>query len=163
MNFVPEAARNLALAYDLAAYKLLDELDTTNSISPKTGMVKPSVLGPICGAVVLTSLSIEIALKALLQRHVGTVPRTHDHLKLFGALPPEIQTLAQDGYRRTAELRNKNSGGSQPLELLDVLAATKDAFQSWRYVYEPTELPRCMDISTATSAAHTLMHMSDTI
>ena len=159
MSFAPDAALNLAKAYELAAYKLLDELDTSNSISQKTGMVRPAVLGPTCGAIVLTSLSIEIALKALLQRHVGVVPRTHDHLKLFRGLPPDVQDLAKDRYRRCAEMRNKNSSRTEPVDLLEVLAATKDAFWSWRYVYEPAEVPRHMDISTAASAARALADM----
>lgn len=156
MTYSPEAAANLANAYELAAFKLMDELDAENPISPKTGLVRPSVLGPVCGAAVLISLSIEIALKALLKKYGGKVLRTHDHVRLFYALPKDVQDRARAHYKATALMRNKNSKGNEPLELTEVLTATKDAFESWRYAYEPAELPRHIDLSVSATAARVL-------
>lgn len=149
MSSPAEAATNLAKAYEWAAYKLLDDLDFRNTKKTKSGMVHPETLGPIIGAIVLTSLSIEIALKSLLLKHNGKAARTHDHVKLFNALPNFVQESLGQRYRRMAETRNENSGGNQPLDIIAVLTATKDVFLSWRYAYEPTELARHIDISTA--------------
>ena len=156
MTFAPAAAANLAKAYELAAYKLLEDFTVPNPATGKDGLVRPSVLGPICGAAVLTALSIEVALKALLKKHTGRTSRLHDHVKLFELLPIDVQQEIRVDYRQTAEIRNTNSGGDQAMELTDVLAATKDVFSSWRYVYEPTEIPRSLNLDTAATVARVL-------
>jgi hypothetical protein len=156
MSSPAEAATNLAKAYEWAAYKLLDDFDFSKTMKTKSGMVHPATLGPIVGAVVLTSLSIEVALKALLLKHHGKALRTHDHVKLFKALPADVQRNLEQRYERIARTRNKNSGGSQTIEITAVLAATKDVFISWRYAYEPTEMARNVDISTAACASRVI-------
>ncbi|MBN6103546.1 HEPN domain-containing protein [Xanthomonas sp. CFBP 8703] len=156
MSSLAEAATNLAKAYEWAAYKLLDDFDFSNTKKTKSGMVHLATLGPIVGAVVLTSLSIEVALKALLLKHHGKALRTHDHVKLFNALPTDVRRNLEQRYARIAKTRNKSSGGNQTVEIAEVFAATKDVFTSWRYAYEPTELARNIDISTAACASRVI-------
>ena len=163
MTFTAEAASNLAKAYELAAYKLLDDFTVADSLIGKDGLVRPAVLGPLCGAAVLTALSIEIGLKALIKKNTGKTSRLHDHLKLFHLLPERIQQSVRSDYRFTAELRNKNSGGNEPLELTDVLLSTRSVFISWRYAYEPITTPCSLDLSTAATVARILASHYNTL
>jgi len=121
MTYSTEAASNLANAYELAAYKLMDDLDDENSNNHNTGFVRPSVLGPICGSAARVSLSIEIALKALLEKHRGKVLRTHDHVRFLLAILKGVQDIARDRDKANALMRKRNSKCNEPLELIEVL------------------------------------------
>lgn len=163
MSSPAEAATNLAKAYEWAAYKLLDDFDFSSTKKTKSGMVHPATLGPIVSAIVLTSLSIEVALKALLLKYHGKVLRTHDHVKLFKALPTDVQRNLEKRYARIARTRNENSGGNQTLDIGQVLAVTKDIFISWRYAYEPMVMACSVDLSTAACASRAIAEEADAV
>jgi hypothetical protein len=113
-------------------------------------------------AVTNMALAIELILKAMLILTNGSAkPRTHDLLKLFNALPPELQESIEREYKerggestsaeaRSLEFRFYPVGTSlsaatlidlrsklvQKYDLRSVLENERDAFVIWRYMTE---------------------------
>ena len=142
------SALDIATSFEIAAISLLRDLDTDKSISEQTGLIRHDVLGPLCGAIVLSSLSIEIALKSLLEKHGITFPKKHDHIILFNLIPMPIQLMLQDRFYVTAVNYNQNG----PTDLREVLESTRDSFIQWRYIHEASKLIK-IDISSVLIAA----------
>jgi hypothetical protein len=87
------------------------------------------VMGAASGAVVLQTLALELVLKVRLARS-GIEPwRTHNHTELFAKLPPVEKTAAETRYQARRHPSMKQSLG-------DVLAASAELFEKWRYMHE---------------------------
>jgi hypothetical protein len=113
-------------------------------------------MGDVVACATNLGLAIELYLKGLLARRGLEVPKVHDLAALFDALPePErtyIEILFMDQMPDTLRILNGRSwsftlakGAEETpqwdqsyrsLALPDLLARSKDLFQSWRYVFE---------------------------
>src|SRR5450755_3061589 len=75
---------------------------------------------------------------------LGNAPREHDLKRLFSKLPLETQTKIQGVYelkylanaKKFTEMMHETRGIEGPATRDEVLDASKDAFEHWRYCYE---------------------------
>jgi HEPN domain-containing protein len=91
--------------------------------SAKMGSPFEGGVFPLRSAVVTLAFSIELYLKYLAARTLGAPVKGHDLSYLFGALPQTVRDAVGTHYAH-----------SRPIT--EVLAAHKDAFIEWRYIYE---------------------------
>ncbi|MGA2440949.1 MAG: HEPN domain-containing protein [Tepidisphaeraceae bacterium] len=99
----------------------------------------PYKIAPI---IAMCAFSFELYLKCLIVLDGGAPPRLHDLEKLFAQLNPRRKAEVEEKYdeeRRTSPL----SGGDD-YSANRVLARSKEAFESHRYIYE-FENPRSAD------------------
>ena len=91
-----------------------------------------NLIMPLPASVVCYAFSAELLLKLLLQITNGNVPRKHNLMELFNALPDNCKKLIRASYEKKA---------SKPGSSLDYdLSVLGPAFVDWRYVYEAESL-----------------------
>ena len=104
----------------------------------KSGQDYVAPLGYLLSSVVLRSLSAETTLKALQMLTLGYFIKTHDLLKLFNRLQPDVRYDIGIVYQRCAQALSTehptviNAGNS----IENVLENHRFDFEEWRYVYE---------------------------
>ncbi|MBM3118309.1 MAG: HEPN domain-containing protein [Chloroflexi bacterium] len=128
---------------------------------PKIGVIKETSaqamsneLGDLVACATNLGFAIELYLKALLIQLDLRVPQTHDLRTLYDKIPQPVRTVIQDVYgtKWPEQLRflpyHRVTLATGPLKepqwdvykvspsLPDLLARSKDIFQSWRYVFE---------------------------
>ncbi len=116
----------------------------------------PNELGQLVACATNLAFAIELYLKALLTLSDLPVPQTHDLRALYDAIPQPVRAVVEDVYDTKAPEQVRQLHGHAsftlakgPLEkpvwddhtrvraaLPDLLARSKDLFQSWRYVFE---------------------------
>ncbi len=124
-----------ARSLDWIAQQLSNALNGRD-IDPSQGYVAP--LGYLLSSVVLQALAAETALKALQMLKLGYFVKSHDLLKLFKQLQPDMrdgisithQTLVQAFNTENPTTINVKSS------IEDVLRKHRRDFEEWRYVYE---------------------------
>lgn len=122
---------------------------------------QPENIGKLITASTNLGLSIELYLKGIALMTKGSATITHDLLTLFKDLPEDIQNSIEQRYRRrfihapkpklraidfyisrqnqlpaNAEKRAPILSKVDQQDVSKVLEVEKDAFQTWRYVYE---------------------------
>ena len=124
-----------ARSLDWVAQQLSNALNRRD-IDPSQGYVAP--LGYLLSSVVLQALAAETALKALQMLKLGYFIKTHDLLKLFKQLQPDMRDGISITYRALAQALNTESPTAIDPEssLEDVLRRHRRDFEEWRYVYE---------------------------
>lgn len=130
MSFDPKTASQLAEGLNESGLHLFRRIHGS-----------PNMLAAICSSAVLLSLSVEVGIKALLEKHSGKFLRSHDHEELFRALPVPVQNELSGRFRSEAIAETVYGAGAEPPKLEAVLAQTKNTFEVWRYVYEPGAKP----------------------
>lgn len=128
---------------------------------PRIGVIKETSaqamsneLGDLVACATNLGFAIELFLKALLTQLDLPVPKSHNLRALYDAIPQPVRTLIQDVYdTKWPEQLHRLPHHSftlamGPLEeprwdvykvsssLPDLLARSRDIFQSWRYVFE---------------------------
>jgi len=128
---------------------------------PRIGVIKETSahamsneLGDLVACATNLGFAIELYLKALLTQLDLPVPQVHDLRALYDAIPQPVRALIQDTYdtKWPEQLHHlphhRFTLAKGPLEepqwdpykvspsLPDLLARSKDIFQSWRYVFE---------------------------
>jgi hypothetical protein len=117
--------------------------------------VMPDEMGDLVACATNLAFALELYLKALLTHLNLPVPRVHDLRVLYDAIPRTIRTLIESIYDAALPDEVRRLGGhvsftfakgspEEPqwddykvsLALPDLLARSKDLFQSWRYVFE---------------------------
>jgi hypothetical protein len=117
--------------------------------------VVPDELGEIVACATNLAFALELYLKGLLKLLGQDVPKGHDLGKLYGAIPPAVRTVIESTYddalpgevrRLRGHVSVTFAKGSMrvpqwndynvSLALPDLLARSKDVFNSWRYVFE---------------------------
>ena len=140
MNFDENSAANTAKGIFIASQHLLKSLQSILESGVPTkalnGTVSPEVLGRVCGSAVLGGLSIEVALKALVKKELGTAARGHEHDSLFEKLPPETQNRIVARFNKARAAHNRDNKSKIEQSLPEILGATKHCFEQWRYLYE---------------------------
>jgi len=125
-----------ARCLQLAARKMSE--DTSEGIAD-TGDGTLLFCGNLQGQVILLSLALEIALKALISEESGKVCRTHDLLTLFRHLKPDTQRLLEEHFdagRPGYDPINVAVGVWEWESLPNVLSRNRDAHTEWRFFYE---------------------------
>lgn len=140
------------------AKSMMEWLNDSLTENRSTGApFNPYQFGLVCGSAVLSGLSIELSLKALVEKHTGQLPHGHNHVTLFSKVPESIRENAAIRYE---ELRKKyNARNISQLEgnLEAILNLTKDCFVSWRYIHEPKSSKVSFPYSAANLAAIALI------
>ncbi|WP_415203795.1 HEPN domain-containing protein [Pseudorhodoferax sp.] len=106
--------------------------------SEQIGLISHDSLGRTCGIVILSSLSIEVALKSLLEKHGKKPPKTHDHIQLYDLVPADTQEMLQDRFEVTAITQNPIG----PTNIRSILESTRQSFEHWRYIHESPRLSK---------------------
>jgi HEPN domain-containing protein len=133
---------------------------------PKIGAIKErssyamsSELGDLVACATNLGFAIELYLKALLTQLDLPVPQVHDLRALYDKIPQPVRALIESVYDtalpdqvrqlygRVSLTIAKGPIGEPPrddytkvsLALPDVLARSRDLFQSWRYIFEFTQ------------------------
>jgi HEPN domain-containing protein len=88
-----------------------------------------------------TAFTAELLLKTLLHRDSVTPPQTHDLQKLFRKLRPvhaqKVKEVFADEKEKWPYIpKIEAAAPHMRFEVDQILAATKDAFENWRYPYE---------------------------
>ena len=124
-----------ARSLDWVAQQLSNALNRRD-IEPSQGYVAP--LGYLLSSVVLQALAAETALKALQMLKLGYFIKTHDLLKLFRQLQPDMRDGISITYRAVVQAFNTANPTTNNLEssIEDVLRKHRRDFEEWRYVYE---------------------------
>jgi hypothetical protein len=97
------------------------------------------------------SFAIEIYLKAIIS-HLGVEPKnTHDLLKLFNSLPNKVGSNLEAKFNKSPKSHVGKVGcfhlhsnpnlelSNKEFDIKSILLSSKDAFVTWRYLYENTE------------------------
>ena len=95
------------------------------------------------------SFAIEIYLKAIIS-HLGTEHKnTHDLLKLFNSLPNKVRSKLESKFNKSPKshlgkvgcfhLHSNIEPSNKEFDIKSILSTSKDAFVTWRYLYESTE------------------------
>jgi capsular polysaccharide biosynthesis protein len=99
--------------------------------------IPPEVaFGRMAASAVLQALAIEIVLKAIAQKVGKPVIKAHNHVKLFAALPTDIQAACRARYQARTEAATVTDKASLLADLDRVLAVSATVFLDWRYLYE---------------------------
>ena len=90
-------------------------------------------LGLILSSNILLPLTAELALKGLLQRHKGRseYERTHDLLKLYQSLPPEVQSRLTERFQQLIEGPRAYTDSAT---IQEFFATHRNDFERWRYL-----------------------------
>lgn len=132
------SALDTAISLEKAANSLLRDPPVEILPSEESGLISHDALGKTCGIVILSSLSIEVALKSLLEKHGKNPPKIHDHIRLYDLVPSDIQDMLQDRFEVTAITQNP----SGPTNIRSVLESTRQSFEHWRYIHESSRLSK---------------------
>jgi hypothetical protein len=146
-----QAALICGEAFQRLAAEFIPKID---AIKKTSAQVMSNELGDLVACATNLGFAIELYLKALLTQLDLPVPQTHDLRTLYDKIPQSVRTLIQEVYdtKWPEQLRHlpqhKFTLATGPLEkpqwnvykvspsLPDLLARSKDIFQSWRYVFE---------------------------
>ena len=152
--YISQAALVCAEAFQKLAEKLIPRIWTV-----KEGITQamPDEMGDVVACATNLAFALELYLKALLTQLDLPVPQVHDLRSLYDAIPQPVRTLIESVYDAARPDDMRRMGGrvsftysKGPLEeapppwddynmslaLPDLLARSKDLFQSWRYVFE---------------------------
>jgi hypothetical protein len=153
---IKERDAQMALVCGEAFQRLAAEfIPRIGAIKEEFALAVSDELGDLAACATNLGLAIELYLKALLT-HLGLpVPQVHDLRDLYDATPQSVRALIEDVYDtkwpdQARQLRGRVSFtvARGPLEeprwndykvsptLPDLLARSRDIFQSWRYVFE---------------------------
>ena len=128
------------------------------TIKEKSSQAMSNELGDLVACATNIGFAIELYLKALLTQLDLPVPLTHDLRTLYDAIPQPVRELIESVYDTALPDQVRQLYGrvsvtiakgplKEPpwddytkvsLALPDVLARSKDLFQSWRYIFEFT-------------------------
>jgi hypothetical protein len=139
-------------AFQKVAEKLIPAIWT---VKEGATQIIPDELGEVVACATNLAFAIELYLKGLLVQLGLDVPKLHDLEFLYGAIPQSDRTLIESIYdvALPEEVRRLNGHVSftlakgapespwrndygASLALPDLLARSKNIFQSWRYVFE---------------------------
>jgi len=157
-----ERNRQAAFVCAEAFQKLAEEfIPRIPLIKTKSSQAMSNELGDLVACATNIGFAIELYLKALLMQQDRRVPQTHDLCTLYNAVPQPVRALIESVYDTFLpdQLHQLHGHASftlakGPLEeplwddhaevslaLPDLLARSRDIFQSWRYMFEysPTE------------------------
>lgn len=147
-----QAAFTCGEAFQRVAEELIPEI---GSIKERPSQAMSNELGDLVVCAANLAFAIELYLKSLLKLLDLNVPQTHNLRALYDSIPQSVRTIIEDVYdtkwpEQVRQLRGRVSFtlAKGPLEkpqwedytvspaLPDLLARSKDLFQSWRYVFE---------------------------
>jgi hypothetical protein len=147
-----QAALVCGEAFQRLAAELIPRI---GAIKEKSAQAMSNELGDLVACATNLGFAIELYLKALLTHLDLPVPQVHDLRALYDAIPQPVRALIEDVYDtkwpdQARQLRGRVSFtlARGPLEeprwddykvspaLPDLLARSRDLFQSWRYVFE---------------------------
>jgi len=150
-----QAALVCGEAFQRLAQELIPKI---GAIKEKSSQAMSSELGDLVACATNIGFAIELYLKALLTQLDLPVPRVHDLRTLYDAIPQPVRELIESVYDtalpdQVSQLYGRVSVtiAKGPLEdprwddykvspaLPDVLARSRDLFQSWRYIFEFTQ------------------------
>jgi len=125
------------------------------AIEEEPAQAMSNELGDLVACATNLGFAVELYLKALLMQLDLPVPQVHDLRALYDAIPQPVRVIIEDVYEakwpdQARQLRGRVSFtlARGPLEepqwddykvspaLPDLLARSRDIFQSWRYVFE---------------------------
>jgi hypothetical protein len=129
------------------------------AIKEKSSQAMSNELGNLVACATNIGFAIELYLKALLTQQNLPVPHVHDLRTLYDAIPQPVRELIESVYDTALPDQVRQLYGrvsftiaKGPLKeppwddhakvsvaLPDVLARSKDIFQSWRYIFEFTQ------------------------
>ncbi len=114
-------------------------------------LVQPGVpdIYLVVAQIVNSSFSSELYLKCIILTETGNAPRGHDLRELFDGLRDESKQVIENEWnaenaRKSAvldEIDRRSGSPNTPRNLKDALAREGNAFEKWRYAYEPGKLP----------------------
>jgi hypothetical protein len=152
-EFEAQAALVCGEAFQRVAAELIPKI----SIIKETSVYDMSnELGDLAVCATSLGFAIELYLKSLLMLVGKVVPKSHDLGKLYDKIPVSVKEYIEDVYNtkrpeQVHQLRGRVSFtlakgpldepqwddcNKVPLVLTDLLARSRDLFQSWRYVCE---------------------------
>jgi len=107
-----------------------------NAVTPHN----PSVIAPACA---VAALATELLLKSLISDEgLNAVPRSHDLERLYGLIEQatKVDIEAQWGeLMKLPEMAERlRQSPSHKMELGACLTESKDAFENYRHIYEPS-------------------------
>jgi hypothetical protein len=139
-------------AFQRSAERLIPQIW---AIKEEPFVTTPDELGDLVTCATNLAFALELYLKALLAGLDLPVAQNHDLRALYGSLPQQVRTLIEGVYNEALPDEVRRMGrrisfvlALGPLErpqfedyktspaLPDVLARSKDLFQSWRYAFE---------------------------
>lgn len=171
-----------ALACAEAFQRLAEEfIPRITAIEERSVQAMSHEIADVVASATNLAFALELYMKALLTQLDMPVPQVHDLRLLYDAIPQPVRTLIESTYdiALPRDLRQLHGHGIftlavGPLEpprwddrkvslaLPDVLARSKDLFQSWRYVFE-TSVPeggsyqfRCFEYGPLRCAAEVM-------
>lgn len=129
------------------------------AIKEKSSQAMSAELGDVVACATTLGFAIELYIKALLTQLDLPFPQTHDLRNLYDLLPKTVRKIIESTYNEALPEQVRLLYGRMsitiakgPLEepewddnnkislsLPDVLARSRDIFQSWRYIYEFTQ------------------------
>ncbi len=155
-----ERSSQAALVCGEAFQRLAQEfIPRIGAIKENSSQAMSSELGDLVACATNIGFAIELYLKALLTQLDLPVPQVHDLRTLYGAIPQPVRELIESVYDTALPEQVRQLYGrvsftiaKGPLEepprddytkvslaLPDVLARSRDLFQSWRYIFEFTQ------------------------
>ena len=149
----------IALVSGEAFQRLAAELiPIIGAIKEGTTQEMSNEVGDLVACATNLGLAIELYLKALLTQLDLPVPQIHDLRALYDRIPQPVRALIEDVYdtkwpeqERQLQGRVSFTFAKGPIEqprwddykislaLPDLLARSRDLFQSWRYIFEFTQ------------------------
>ena len=131
-------AAKLANGFEHSAKFLEDTLEKQfqNTNDVPCNITTDCLLGLTCSLAVISALSVEIALKALINKVNGIRAKGHNHSHLFLLLPEELRQHISLDYKKISEKYNLENHSKITTALQTILNLTKNSFEQWRYIYE---------------------------
>ena len=120
---------------------LIEELDGFLSQRNAGKGKHPEMMGTVVAAIMVTSFSVEVALKTLqAQSNTADKPLSgHDLVQLFCALPCDTKRAAQHKLETIPPIGQQNWIGESP-KIRDLIKQGRSSFTDWRYLPEKTEI-----------------------
>lgn len=155
-----ERSAQAALVCGEAFQRLAQEfIPKIGAIKEKSYYAMSSELGDLVACATNLGFAMELYLKALLTQLDLPMPQVHDLRALYDAIPQPVRAIIEDVYDTALPNQVRKLYGrvrftiaKGPIEepprddytkvslaLPDVLARSRDLFQSWRYIFEFTQ------------------------
>jgi HEPN domain-containing protein len=151
-----QAALVCGEAFQRLAHELIPRIGAIEE-KPSQGMSRE--LADVVACATNIGFAIELYLKALLTQLDLPVPQVHDLRTLYDAIPQPVRELIESVYdtelphvvrqlcgrvsftvaKGPPERPPRDDNTKASLALPDVLARSRDLFQSWRYIFEFTQ------------------------